>query len=1071
MSGMAAPNAANGAGSVQPARRPIHIKNVQDFWLSIYSLFVSEREHGLKLRLHIPDTFLLRGGYITAWFRTTSEGCVSRMPGGKTTITNMQRRMLEMKAAGRTDGLLSVPYIAVARVAAVPQDVARVLRLEEATELMQVLQLEEQGTLDEHQMLDLKIRICRRIGVNNMPFCLQRFVTPFSDQRFVATYVPEPDPITPGALSSAGVTIEIATRQFSKKYTSAYGKDAPADVIKEGAPQMGVGEMGDGHRGGHEGKEDGGHEGREDRGTFEAGNGEMSPRAVGRAREDPGGTPDKGDEGSEAGSEDVTNGGSDADAKTSLEIKRAVNAIVDFLRHAHRVEVSSLVTEFVKACDGTMFMVAVHSAQWCEKGTKRVVSGSLFSSVPAVPPLVGHENGTGPVPSATNAAAPGPSWGLSADTWALQDQDAGPREVWSTPGSPSPRKSPSGGGHGMLPSSTSPHANASSRASQNQLPPPGSESLGPYRPQASPGDSPGSSGAATRRLMSGPYPAGTGGYGSSSQRPVSSGTQPRLFEGMGGDRIYGAVGGRRQGAAPAPSPPATPPPARASTTQPRPRQSQGGPAGAASWGRMMEGAVSGSQHYMGGEMQPSLPSHHRGGGASTLEQARETGFRPQSATVAQLPASALALYSKAPRHRSLVLHLVQELEAAKEEMQAKYDTAHNIEKVLQEAEDQERESLQTYVRTMRTLHDKIEELEAKLAELGGHTATVEKDNVVLRKELATLYGEKMQMETESRYWQEVARSLEQQLLAHRTNALSMDSHNMAELHELRKSHAALQQALVSKETLVTAMGAELIGARQQLGMRDVAGPTAATPPAKAGAAGSSPLVSGVSSGGLSPRRSILLSSGGATSPRAPSAAARVVTIPTAVKWELRPTSVMDLFKTEEETEAQLKLVHQKLMTSETLLMETFYHYAHLGRLIPAGKKPSMSASQWLSFVRDIGLISSNDGDVRQGRSGLTTSHPSLRDKNSASLAAGGANEHILEYCHFLEACLRLAAACYDPVHLAQDSHKLPRKLTPTVAGGKSFAKITTRLEEFLLRDVWPYANRRSLSHAQRKQLV
>eukprot|EP00741_Cyanophora_paradoxa_P007300 tig00001098_g7061.t1 len=175
-------------------------------WSNFYSLFYNSR--GVKLRLNIPvrpnlpekqksapppgprgrpaDTVLFKDGMISSWFFTAKDGTIARKPLSGLNLDELRFYFLQSSSRelSNKNGYVAIEHGAVPRL----------LRTEAFNETVDGLKaLSEAGGADVQQQA---------------PFCLQAYVTPAYDIRYVCTY--------------AASEVESVSEAFAYRYSRRY---------------------------------------------------------------------------------------------------------------------------------------------------------------------------------------------------------------------------------------------------------------------------------------------------------------------------------------------------------------------------------------------------------------------------------------------------------------------------------------------------------------------------------------------------------------------------------------------------------------------------------------------------------------------------------------------------------------------------------------------------------------------------------------------------------------------------------------------------------------------------------
>ncbi|GAQ91578.1 hypothetical protein KFL_008110010 [Klebsormidium nitens] len=184
-------------------------------------------DRGLKLRLNIPDTLIIDQGCLTVWYQTSDDGYVNRVATSKATREAFRKRCEEKFTE---DACNPEGWIAVARsLGPGDQEISQLLRKDDLDELLCSLSdpsPSEQGVRSPRVYGNGKVR--RKAATAEQPLgpgafgglccphCLQVYVPPSLDQRFVATCVQEGD----------GLRCNATVRLYSRRYLGSANEGA-----------------------------------------------------------------------------------------------------------------------------------------------------------------------------------------------------------------------------------------------------------------------------------------------------------------------------------------------------------------------------------------------------------------------------------------------------------------------------------------------------------------------------------------------------------------------------------------------------------------------------------------------------------------------------------------------------------------------------------------------------------------------------------------------------------------------------------------------------------------------------
>ncbi|GLC38864.1 hypothetical protein PLESTM_000788200 [Pleodorina starrii] len=173
-------------------------------WCSLLELFVSNA--GLKLRMFMVDTVLIKSGRVLGHFYTSKDGYICRFSAHEITRQSIYQRLASLHCLDPQ--LNPFGYIAVAHYAT---GVSRLLKRAELQELMTTVcgpyEFSDTSPLaSQHEHL----------------FCVQAYIVPRHDMRYIASYDVQEGPLC-----------TILARRFSSRYTNVM--DDPASVLAEAA--------------------------------------------------------------------------------------------------------------------------------------------------------------------------------------------------------------------------------------------------------------------------------------------------------------------------------------------------------------------------------------------------------------------------------------------------------------------------------------------------------------------------------------------------------------------------------------------------------------------------------------------------------------------------------------------------------------------------------------------------------------------------------------------------------------------------------------------------------------------
>ncbi|KXZ46150.1 hypothetical protein GPECTOR_46g219 [Gonium pectorale] len=173
-------------------------------WCSLLELFVSNS--GLKLRLPMVDTVLVKGGRVLGHFYTSKEGYICRFSAHEITARGVYQRLAALHSLDPQ--LNPFGYMAIAHYTT---GISRLLKRSELQELMTTVSgpyefAEPSPVASQHEQL----------------FCVQSYIVPRTDMRYIASYDIQEGPLC-----------TVLARRFSARYTHAM--DDPGSLVAESA--------------------------------------------------------------------------------------------------------------------------------------------------------------------------------------------------------------------------------------------------------------------------------------------------------------------------------------------------------------------------------------------------------------------------------------------------------------------------------------------------------------------------------------------------------------------------------------------------------------------------------------------------------------------------------------------------------------------------------------------------------------------------------------------------------------------------------------------------------------------
>ena len=123
---------------------------------------------GLKLRISIPDTFIIRNGSLSAWFQTCDDGYVVRLSPGKLTPENVYKAIVRKEVIDQN--INPHRYVAIAHFA---RHASRLLRKEELDVLVRMPDGPDQ-CLNDETLNDMRLNPCDSV----LGCSLERLILP-----------------------------------------------------------------------------------------------------------------------------------------------------------------------------------------------------------------------------------------------------------------------------------------------------------------------------------------------------------------------------------------------------------------------------------------------------------------------------------------------------------------------------------------------------------------------------------------------------------------------------------------------------------------------------------------------------------------------------------------------------------------------------------------------------------------------------------------------------------------------------------------------------------------------------
>ena len=161
----------------------------------------------MKLKLNIVDTVVFRNGKLSAWWGTDKDGIIKKKPPQKASLEAVRQRFLDVGLSGMHDSSNLGRYVCVERRGggAAP----RCLKRDSFNTLAE--EISEESEAD--RVMSDPSSPSRRRAPSEFPVCIQAYVPPHLDLRYITTYVCE----------GGEVTCTTFPRRFSRRYVGESG--------------------------------------------------------------------------------------------------------------------------------------------------------------------------------------------------------------------------------------------------------------------------------------------------------------------------------------------------------------------------------------------------------------------------------------------------------------------------------------------------------------------------------------------------------------------------------------------------------------------------------------------------------------------------------------------------------------------------------------------------------------------------------------------------------------------------------------------------------------------------------
>mmetsp|Transcript_10945 Transcript_10945/g.23598 ORF Transcript_10945/g.23598 Transcript_10945/m.23598 type:complete len:769 (-) Transcript_10945:646-2952(-) len=319
-------------------------------WLALFELFDSVS--GLKLRLNIPDTAILRDGRIVGWFYTSKEGIVSRASNHEISPQALYQKL----TGAQTKDPASNPFGYVA-IGHYESGISRPLKQQE---LQQVLSQAASPYESAFQQ-----------DTGDLPFCLQGYIVPLRDMRYITAFGGPEGPIS----TTFG-------RRYSTRYTHAFDDSSYLANGAPGASFARAAATSAASAAASAAAAAAAASGEDDVPPLTAEEMLVESQLVAlgliEPRDVP--TPDLMTAAVDGtGASDLTdpyllNAGPDdampVPKRVKAEISRTVQTVASFVERAHGLRIQAMVAEFILAAHDTLVMLAVHAVQWDARSSR-----------------------------------------------------------------------------------------------------------------------------------------------------------------------------------------------------------------------------------------------------------------------------------------------------------------------------------------------------------------------------------------------------------------------------------------------------------------------------------------------------------------------------------------------------------------------------------------------------------------------------------------------------------------------------------------------------------------------------
>eukprot|EP00241_Pyramimonas_parkeae_P010956 CAMPEP_0114264636 /NCGR_PEP_ID=MMETSP0058-20121206/23335_1 /TAXON_ID=36894 /ORGANISM="Pyramimonas parkeae, CCMP726" /LENGTH=232 /DNA_ID=CAMNT_0001381369 /DNA_START=104 /DNA_END=798 /DNA_ORIENTATION=+ len=179
-------------------------------WCSFFALFWNDK--GFNLKLKIPDTVLLRNGHISAWWATDKKGHVKRHQPQKTTWEAIRSHFVQQAV---DDSNNVGRFVAIVRKANAPP---RILKWREFNHMCEWMS-------DNSELTGAHLPAAVK---EELPFCVQVYVPPHLDLRYITTYI----------CNGSEVVCSSFPRRYSRRYIQSASSEGAGELVCEVDPKV-----------------------------------------------------------------------------------------------------------------------------------------------------------------------------------------------------------------------------------------------------------------------------------------------------------------------------------------------------------------------------------------------------------------------------------------------------------------------------------------------------------------------------------------------------------------------------------------------------------------------------------------------------------------------------------------------------------------------------------------------------------------------------------------------------------------------------------------------------------------